>query len=66
MINATAEVVKTMASNPRRISKIDMVVKLPKSYDEKTKSILEHTANTCPVHFSLHPDIEKNISFVYG
>ena len=66
MINATAEVVKTMASNPRRISKIDMVIKLPKSYDEKTKSILEHTANTCPVHFSLHPDIEKNISFVYG
>ena len=39
MINATAEVVKTMASNPRRISKIDMVVKLPKSYDEKTKRI---------------------------
>jgi uncharacterized OsmC-like protein len=31
--------------------------------DEKTKTILERTAMTCPVHFSLHPDIEKVITF---
>jgi hypothetical protein len=24
---------------------------------------LEHTANTCPVIYSIHPDIEKEINF---
>ncbi|MFW2377218.1 MAG: OsmC family peroxiredoxin, partial [Cellulophaga baltica] len=30
---------------------------------DKNRKILEHTANTCPVHFSLHPDIEKVITY---
>ncbi|MDB9754937.1 OsmC family protein [Winogradskyella sp.] len=59
----TAEVTKTMQSNPRRISKIEVVIKLPFSADTKTQKILEHTANTCPVHYSLHPDIVKHITF---
>jgi uncharacterized OsmC-like protein len=60
---ATAEVTKTMASNPRRIAKIKVVFNFPTSVDDKTKTILERTANTCPVHYSLHPDIEKDITF---
>lgn len=63
MSHTTAEVTKTMSSNPRRISKIQIVVTLPFKVDEKTKKILEHTASTCPVHYSLHPDIEKDITF---
>ncbi|GAB5564410.1 MAG: OsmC family protein [Winogradskyella sp.] len=63
MSGTTAEVTKTMSSNPRRISKIEVVVHLPFSADDKTKQILERTANTCPVHYSLHPDIEKDIVF---
>lgn len=59
---ATAQVTKTMASNPRRISKIEVVMQLP-ALDAKSQKILENTANTCPVHYSLHPDIEKEISF---
>ena len=31
--------------------------------DTKTQKTLEHTAITCPVFFSLHPEIEKNITF---
>ncbi len=60
---ATAEVTKHMASDPRRISKIEMQVHLPATVGEKHRAILERTANSCPVHHSLHPDIEKEITF---
>ncbi|WP_299525165.1 OsmC family protein [Winogradskyella sp.] len=63
MSGTTAEVTKTMASDPRRISKIKVVLNFPFETDKKTKTILERTANTCPVHYSLHPDIEKDITF---
>ncbi len=62
---ATAEVTKTMASNPRRISKIEVKLFMPENYQEKTQKILENTARTCPVLESLHPEIEKLISFEY-
>jgi len=63
MAGTTALVTKTMASDPRRISKIEVVLDFPFEADSKTKKILEHTAHTCPVHYSLHPDIEKAITF---
>ncbi|RFN57719.1 OsmC family protein [Marixanthomonas ophiurae] len=63
---STATVTKTMASNPRRISKIEVIFNLPVIIEEKNKQILEKTANTCPVHHSLHPDIEKVITFNWG
>lgn len=66
MEGTTAEVTKTMASGPRRISKIDVVLHFPKTYSEKDTKVLENTARTCPVLYSLHPDIEKNISFNYN
>ncbi|WP_299800875.1 OsmC family protein [uncultured Maribacter sp.] len=59
----TASVTKHMAASPRRISKIEVAVHLPKEISDKNKKILVHTANTCPVHFSLHPDIEKVITY---
>ncbi len=61
-----AEVTKTMAENPRRISKIEANLYFPVVYSEKQTKILEHTARTCPVLQSLHPDIEKVISFKYS
>ena len=61
--NSTAEVTKIMDSEPRRISEIHIVFNFNISVDEKTKTILERTANTCPVHYSLHPDIKKEITF---
>lgn len=62
---ASASVTKTMAAEPRRISKIDVVVEFQSDLRGKEKKILENTARTCPVLNSLHPDIEKNISFLY-
>ncbi|MAP80687.1 MAG: osmotically inducible protein OsmC [Aequorivita sp.] len=63
---AIAMVTKTMAANPRRISKIAVEVNLPAVADEKSKNILENTAKTCPVLQSLHPEIEKSIRFNWG
>ncbi len=62
----TAMVTKTMASDPRRISMIEVVMNLPANIDNKSQKILENTANTCPVHYSLHPDIERVVTFNWG
>ena len=59
----TAEVTKVMAADPRRISEIHISFQMNLPEDKKTKTILEKTAMTCPVHFSLHPDIKKVITF---
>ncbi len=63
MSGTTAEVTKSMAADPRRISKIKILMRLPFKVDDKTKKILENTGLTCPVLQSLHPDLEKDISF---
>jgi uncharacterized OsmC-like protein len=60
---STAEVTKVMAADPRRIAEIHVTFDMTIKADEKTKTILERTALTCPVHFSLHPDIKRAIVF---
>ncbi len=60
---AKASVVKHMQSAPRRISKIEVNIEMPLSADDKLKSVLENAALTCPVFLSLHPDIEKSVTF---
>ncbi|SRX75215.1 OsmC family protein [Aequorivita antarctica] len=62
----TAMVTKTMAADPRRISKIEVILNFPAGIDERSRKILENTARTCPVHYSLHPDIERVIEFNWG
>jgi len=61
----SAQVTKTMAANPRRISKVEITITFPETYAEKSRKILENTARTCPVLQSLHPDMEKIIGFNY-
>lgn len=58
-----AQVTKIMAAEPRRISEIHVVFQMNLSPNDKTKAILERTAMTCPVHYSLHPDIKREIVF---
>jgi uncharacterized OsmC-like protein len=59
-------ITKHMATNPRRISKIeiDFVWPNPVATDHQ-KEMLRRTALTCPVSFSLHPDIEQVITFSF-
>ncbi|XLS28185.1 OsmC family protein [Flavobacteriaceae bacterium M23B6Z8] len=63
LTNTVASVTKVMASEPRRISEIQIVFDFKIAPNHKTRTILEKAANTCPVHFSLHPDIKKQITF---
>lgn len=65
MENTRAEVTKTMAADPRRISKIEVHLYFPMNYDEKTRKILENTGRNCPVSKSLHPEIEQLVTFHY-
>jgi putative redox protein len=59
-----ADVTKTMASDPRRIARIDVILQMPaNNYSDKDKQILQHIAEHCPVTKSLHPDLEQAIVF---
>jgi len=63
LIGSTVEVTKIMQAEPRKIAKIEVVLNMSVSADEKSKTILERAAMTCPVFLSLNPDIEKAVSF---
>lgn len=64
---AKAEVTKIMQAEPRRIAEIIITIHMPeRSYTDKEKIIMEHTAKTCPVLNSLHPDLIKTIQFVWS
>jgi len=60
---STASVTKIMKAEPRMISKIIVEFDMKISTDEKIKTILERAALTCPVYLSLHPDIQKEVTF---
>ena len=60
---SVAEVTKTMAAEPRRIAGIKVVFNMKSDVDEKARMLLERVALKCPVHYSLHPDIKKDITF---
>lgn len=60
---STAEVVKIMNADPRRISAIAINFEMYGTAEVKNKTILERAAMTCPVFLSLHPEIEKRIIF---
>ncbi|MDT8415597.1 MAG: OsmC family protein [Flavobacteriaceae bacterium] len=63
LADSRAEVTKVMTTDPRRISKIEIAFDMCGIFDAKTRQILENAAKTCPVWYSLHPDIEKQIVF---
>lgn len=59
-----AEINKVMASNPRRIAEIQVLLRFPKNnFSEKDKAILQGAAVNCPVAKSLHPDIVQQVKF---
>ena len=62
-----AAVTKVMASNPRRIQRIEVIITMPdREYSAKEKAAIERAAHTCPVHASLHPDAEQVIVFKWA
>lgn len=55
---------KIMVADPRRIGEIKVMLHFPKSkpFSDKEQKIIHHTAITCPVFESLHPDCKKTLS----
>ena len=63
LTDSYAEITKHMASNPRRISKDEVRLRLPAKTSEKHQKILENTGNTCPVIQSINPEIIKELHY---
>ncbi len=64
---ATASVDKEMtAAMPRRIQRLTVKIHVPRVLSEADREKLERAARACPVHKSLHPDIETPINFIWG
>lgn len=59
------EVEKLMKADPRRISGVNLTFHFPETLvvDDDQKAILERAAHTCPVMYSIHPDIRVNVLF---
>ena len=54
---------KEMASDPRRIDTLRAEVQMPQRLDETMRTRLERAARHCPVHESIHPDIDAPVVF---
>lgn len=63
---ATAQVEKEMIAKPRRIGSLTVSVRLPAALTANQRRKLEETAHHCPVHKSIHPDVQMPITFTYA
>lgn len=67
MAGAKVTVNKHMsADTPRRISKLELDLSLPVAADHADRPMLEAAAKGCPVHHSLHPEIEVVIHWTWA
>lgn len=62
---ASASVEKEMKAQPRVIQTLRVHIKLPASLSSEQRKKMEHVAHACPVHKSLHPDMQIPVSFEY-
>jgi putative redox protein len=66
LTGASVVVEKEMASAPvRRIARLGVEIHMPLAGNHPQREVLERVALTCPVHQSLHPDVEKPVRFVW-
>lgn len=61
----TAHIGKEMTAAPRRIGHLPLTVHLPASVTDEMRPVLERVAHTCPIHASLHPEVDAPITFHY-
>ena len=59
------EIEKIMKADPRRIAGVNLTFHFPEGFTAtaKEKEILERAAHTCPVIYSINPDIEVKTAF---
>jgi putative redox protein len=64
---STATVEKEMtATPPRMIASLKVKIHVPHAISAENRQKLERAAHTCPVHKSLHPDVQMPIEFIWG
>ncbi len=56
---------KQMSADPRRISALPVHISIPGNPTPEQRADLEEVATTCPVCFSLHPDIQTPVTITY-
>lgn len=67
MTGATAKVTKEMVTAPvRRIGRLATTIQMPRRLSEEDQTRLERAAHACPVHQSLHPDVQAPITINWG
>jgi putative redox protein len=67
MTGSTVKVTKEMVTVPhRRIGKLTVEVTIPTPANEEQQTKLRNAALHCPVHHSLHPDVEVPVTFKWG
>lgn len=67
MEDARARVEKHMATDPvRRVGRLVVCFEMPGSLPPDSRKLLEKAAATCPVHKSLHPDVEIDLRFLWS
>ncbi len=63
----SGEVIKEMSAEPpRRISRLTIILNMPKGFTVEERASYERVAQSCPVHKSLHPDTQVVTRFVYA
>ena len=61
------EVRKHMSEDaPRRIAKLEVDIHMPVPQGHPERKLLESAARGCPVHHSLHPDIETAFTWTWA
>lgn len=67
MNGARARVTKEMVSQPaRRIGALGVEIVMPRALGDDDRQRLEAAAHACPVHRSLHPDVQIPVTFKWG
>ena len=62
----TIDIEKIMITSPfRRIGTVSVKFKMAKGIPVDKRSLLEHTALTCPVHKSLSSEVAMPVEFIY-
>ena len=51
---------------PRRIVRLPVTIEVPLPADHPERVLLEASALACPVHQSVHPDIDKTVTWVWN
>lgn len=67
LVGMKVSVEKHMSEDsPRRIARLPIIIEIPLPADHPDCKLLEATALGCPVHHSVHPDIDKPVTFVWS